>query len=102
MSFYFLGITKLIASKYVKKHQINKSDNRGTITIARCGLAAGVDGPRFYLVKADNIDLQKFKGNFSTKHGAPTGSKGITTINAYMADKVWNKMAPAFGKAFDI
>ena len=98
MSFIFPGITKVVASKYVKKHQVNKGENHGTITIARCGLASGADGPRFYLVKSEKIDLQKFKGNFSTKHGALPGSKVIPTLNAYMTDEVWNYMAPAFVK----
>ena len=71
MPFTFPGITKVVASKYIKKHQIDKGDNNGTITIARCCLASGVYGPRFYLVKANNIDTHTFKGNFSTKHGAP-------------------------------
>ena len=57
MSFIFPGITKVVASKYVKKHQINKGDNRLTIKIVRCGIASGEDGPRFYLVKAEKIDL---------------------------------------------
>ena len=64
MSFIFTGITKVVASKYVKKHQIKKGDNRGTIKISCCGLASGADGPRFHLVKAEKIDLQTFKGNF--------------------------------------
>ena len=98
MSFVFPGITKLFASKYVKKHQIDKGDNSGTITIARCGLASGANSPRFYLVKVKKIDLKKFKGNFSTKHGAPPGSKFIPTPDSYMTDKVWNEMAPDFAK----
>ena len=98
MSFIFPGITKLVASKYVKKHQINKGENSGTIKIARCGLTSGADGPRFYLDKAEKIYLHKFKGKLSTKNGAPPGSKVITTPNAYMTDKVWNEMAPAFAK----
>ena len=98
MSFIFSGITKLVVSKYIKKHQINKGDNCGNITIAHCGLASGADGPRFYLVKTEKIDLQTFKGNFSTKHSAPPGSKFVTTPNAYMTDKVLNDMAPAFSK----
>ena len=57
MSFIFPGITKAVAYKYVKKHQINKGENCGTITIARYGLASGADGPRFYLMKAEKIDL---------------------------------------------
>ena len=98
MSFIFPGITKVVESKYVKRHQINKGNNRGTITLARCGLASGVDGPRFYLVKAKKINIQTLKYNFSTKHGAPLESKVIPTQNAYMTDKVWNEMAPAFAK----
>ena len=69
------GATKVIASKVVKKQQINKSDNKGTITIARCGLASGVDGPRFFLVKGEKIDRATFTGDFAAKHDAPLGSK---------------------------
>ena len=98
MSFIFPGLTKLVASKYVKKHKITKDDNRGTITVSRCGLASGADGPSFYLVKDEKIDLQTFKGNFSTKHGAPPGSKVIPTPNTHMTEKVWNDMAPDFAK----
>ena len=98
MSFIFPGLKKLVASKYVKKHNITKDDNRGTITVSRCGLASGADGPSFYLVKDEKIDLQTFKGNFSTKNGAPPESKVIPDPNAYMTDKVWNEMAPAFAK----
>ena len=98
MSFIFPGITKVFAYTYVKKHQINKGENRGTITISRCGLASGAYGPIFYMVKAEKIDLHTFKGNFSTKNGAPPGSKVIPTPNSSMTDKVWNKMVPSFEK----
>ena len=57
MSFIFPGITKVFASKYVKKHQISKGDNCGTITIDRCCIASGAESPHFYLVKAENIDM---------------------------------------------
>ena len=92
------GFTKVVASKAVKKHQMNKDDNRGTITIARCGLASGADGPRFFLVKGEKVEMRTFQGNFAKKHKAPPGSKVIATPNAYMTNKVWNEMAPAFAK----
>ena len=92
----------MVASKAVKKHQTNTDDNHGTITIYCCGLASGVDGPRFYLVKVEKIDLQNFKGDFAKKHKAPPGLKVISTPNAYMTDKVWNKLAPDFPKDFVI
>ena len=72
--------------------------NRGTITTYCCGLASGVDAPRLYLVKVEKIDLKTFKGNFAKKHKAPPGLKVIPTPNAYMNDKVWNNLAPDFGK----
>ena len=98
MSFLFPGITKVVAYKFVKKRLINKGDSCGTITIARCGLSSGADGPRFYLVKSNKIGIHTFKGNFSTKHGAPPGSKVVPTQNAYMTDKVCNEMTHAFAK----
>ena len=49
-------------------------------------------------MKSKKIDLQTFKGNFSTKHGAPPGSKVIPTPNTHMTEKVWNDMAPDFEK----
>ena len=88
----------MVASKVVKKHKTNTDDNRRTITIYRCGLASGVDVPRFYLMKAEKIDLQTSKGNFKNKHKAPHGSKVIPTPNAYMTYKVWNNLAPDFSK----
>ena len=44
------------------------------------------------------MELKTFKGNFSKKHGAPPGLKVIAIPNAYMTDKFWNEMAPAFAK----
>ena len=73
-------------------------DNHGNITISWCGLASGVDGTRFYLVKVEKIDLQNFKGDFAKKHKAPPGSKVIPTPNAYITDEVWNNLAPDFAK----
>ena len=81
---------KLVAYKYVKKHQKNKYGNCGSITISWCGIALGLDGPRFYLIKGEKFYLDTFQGDFSSKHGAPPGSKVIATPNAYMIDKVWN------------
>ena len=88
----------MIASKSIKKHQTNTDENRGTITIYRCGVASVVGGPRFYLVNAEKIDIQTFMSNFTNKHKAPPGSKVIPTLNLYMNGKVWNDLAPPFSK----
>jgi hypothetical protein len=88
----------VVASKHVKKQQINKDDNRASITICRCGLASGDEGPRYFLVKAEKIENNALKGDFARKHKAPPGSKVIPTPNAYMTDKTWNEMSTAFAK----
>ena len=49
-------------------------------------------------MKVDKIDIQNFKGDFAKKHKDPPGLKVIPTPNAYMTDKVWNKLSPAFSK----
>ena len=98
--YYFSGVTKVLTSKAANKHQTNLDYNRGTITIYRFDPASGVDGPRFYLVKAEKIDIQNFKVDFSKKHKAHPGSKVIPTPNAYMTDKVWNDLTPDFAKGF--
>ena len=77
---------------------MNIDDNRGSITIARCGLASGSDGPHFHLIKGEKVDLYTFKGDFSSKNGAPPASKVIAAPNAYMTDKVWNEMSDTFAK----
>ena len=88
----------MVAYKALKKHQTNTYDNRLNITIYCCGLASGLDGPRFYFVKAVKIVIQTYKGGFAKKHKAPPGSKDIPTPNAYMTNKFWNELAPAFAK----
>ena len=92
----------MLASKAVKKYQTNTDNNRRTVTIYRCGLASGGDGPHLYFVKTEKIDIQNFKGNFAKKHKVLPGLKVISTPNTYMTDKVWNKLAPDFPKDFVI
>ena len=75
---------------------MNKYNNRGTITIARRGLASGADGPQLFLVKAEKIDLDTFKKEFSGKQSAPTDPQVFTTTNEYRTDKVWNEMLKDF------
>ena len=88
----------MLDSKPVNKHQTNMDYNRGTITISSCGIASVSVGTCFYLVKAEKIDTQNFKGDFAKNHKAHIGSKVIPTPDAYMTDKVWNKPEPDFYK----
>ena len=46
---------------HAKNKRMNKDDNHDTITIYRCGIASGADGPQLFLVKAENIELDTLK-----------------------------------------
>ena len=70
----------MVASKHVKKQQINKDDNCSSITISCCGLASGHKGPHFFLVKAEKVEHDAFK-NFDKKHKAPAKLAVIVTTN---------------------
>ena len=50
------------------------------------------------MVKAENIEIQNFKGDFARNNEDPPGSKVIPTPNAYITDKVWNELVPSFYK----
>ena len=71
-----LGTTKVVASMYVKKYQMSKDNNHGSITIVRVGLAVGVEGPRFFLAKGEKVDHVALK-KIDKDHSAPAGSKVI-------------------------
>ena len=45
------GTTKIVGSKFVKKHEVNTDDNRDSIIINRSGLASGAEGPRMFLMR---------------------------------------------------
>ena len=48
---------------------MNKDDNRGSITIVRSGVAAGYEGPRFFLTKGEKVEHATLK-DMPKKHGA--------------------------------
>ena len=60
---------------------MNKDNSRGSITIFCVDLAAGVEDPRLFLTKGENVDHATFK-QIGKDHGAPAGSKVIATPNA--------------------
>ena len=84
---------KIIGSKYKRKHEKNTSDCRDSITVVRVGSSANVDGPRFYLAKGKEIELNSFK-NFTNSFNAPEGSRVVMTPSAYMTDEAWREVVP--------
>eukprot|EP00956_Cyclotella_meneghiniana_P008732 scaffold11931_cov56-Cyclotella_meneghiniana.AAC.4 len=91
------GIIRVIGARSKSKHEKNLADSRDSITVVRCGSAAGVDGPRIYLAKGKDIELQAFK-NFTANFDAPAGSCIEMTPSAYMTDEAWTNIGPSLCK----
>ncbi len=85
------GNLRVIADKTRKKQEKNNEDNRGSITIVRVGNAAGDAGPQVYLLKGKSIPHKKLED--LERMGAPSGSKVIMMLNAYMTDVAWAEAA---------
>jgi hypothetical protein len=93
------GTLKIIGSTERKKHEKNTSDSQLSITVVRINLAAGVEGPHFYLGKGKDGPVASMKkGFFSSKYTTPPGSYVKMTPNAYMTNVVWNKLAADISK----
>jgi hypothetical protein len=87
------GELHIIGSRGKKKHEKNVADSRESITTVRVGSSANGDGPRFFLAKGKEIELETFR-HFTVNYTAPPGSKVIMTPNAYMTDEAWMELVP--------
>lgn len=87
------GQLKVLGSSGKKKHEKNTADSRDSITAVRVGSAIGVDGPRIYLAKGKDIELDAFK-DFTKHFPAPPGSCVEMTPSAYMTDDAWKNIGP--------
>ena len=71
------GRLRIIGEKN-KKHEKTTGDSRASITVVRCGNAAGQDGPMIFLLAGKRKPCG-FTDNFLEKCGAPQGSTIIMT-----------------------
>ena len=71
-----------------KKHELLTCDVRLSITVFRCGNAAGVQGPIIAVMKGKNIP-ERWTPEFMETLGAPPGSICLPSANAFMTDEVW-------------
>ena len=62
------------------------------------GSAGGVDGPRIYLAKVQQLEYKSLI-NFCKHHDAPAGSCVEMTPNAYMTTEAWRKICPDLCKS---
>ena len=80
------GNDRIIGDAGKRKHEIESSSSRVSITILRCGSSFGVNGPVFFLLSGRRRP-RPFTEVFLRQHGAPPGSAVIMTENAFMTDK---------------
>ena len=90
------GNIRVVGSADTLNNEKITDDNCDSILQLRAGSSAGADGPRIYMTKRVKVDLETLRGDFSKKHNAPPGSGVYATPNAYLNDKTWKKIAPAF------
>ena len=91
------GIVRVIGNKEKKKQEKNIQDNRDSITTVRVGSAGNIDGPRIYLAKGKECDLESFN-NFCDHYDSPPGSCVEMTPNAYMTNEAWANICPKMCK----
>ena len=85
------GILSIIGDAEKKRHDKNVSDSRASITVVRCGRAAGEKGPIIFLLKGTNSERNRIftKKRLAEKYNLPEGSCVLMNENAYMDDETW-------------
>ena len=87
------GIVRVLGNKEKKKQERTIQDNRESITTVQAGSTGNIDGPRIYLAKCKECDLESFN-NFCDHYDSPPGSCAEMTPNAYMTNEAWANICP--------
>ena len=90
------GQPRGLRSASKKKYDKAVSDNMMSITMFRCGNAAGNQGSVIFLgegKKDKSIPRSLWPKSLCTTHKLPPGFRVIMTDNAYIDDKSWLKAA---------
>ena len=83
------GILKIIGDGDKRHHDKNMSDSRVSITIVRCGSAAGTNGPVVFIANGKSVNRTFSQYRLRKLYGLPEGSIVLCNENAYMDDKTW-------------
>ena len=89
---------RVVGSADTLKHEKITDNNRDSISSFRAGSLPGADGPHIYMTKGVKVDMENLRVDFAKKHNAPLRLGVYATPNAYLNDKTWRKMSPAFCK----
>lgn len=73
-------------SKRRRNHELILTDSRFSITVYRCGNAAGVQGPFIFVMKCKTVPAM-WTPEFLKSLGAPPGSMVVPSENAFMTDE---------------
>ena len=89
------GILKIIGAADKRHHDKNTSDSRVSITVVRCGNAAGANGPVVFLTTGQKVNRTFSNYRLHKIYGLPEGSTVLCNNSAYMDDATWIKCVKA-------
>ena len=85
------GDVHILGDKGKKKHEVIIADARLSITLYRCGNAAGTSGPTIFLPAGERIKTG-FTDKFLLEHGAALGSTMFMTPTGFLTKEAWCQM----------
>ena len=87
------GILKIVGDGSRKRHDKNISDNRTSISVVRCGSAAGDNGPVAFVMKGVKESFLRCRTytdeNLEKRYGLPAGTTVVSNARSYMDDVTW-------------
>lgn len=87
----------VVGSKSKVKHDDTRGTSRISITLVRCGNAAGNSGPTFFLL-AGKHRKPAYTPAFLEEFGAAPQSDIVMTPSAFMTDDAWSELIPRLAK----
>jgi len=83
------------------KHEKNTQDSRDSISLFKCGSAAGWSGPTIFLLKGKKAPVG-LDSAYLVNHGGAPGSDVHMTQNAYMSKEAWEGGGVGSGDGDDV
>lgn len=82
---------RVYGSTAKKKHDNKSGSSRKSITVIRCGSAAGNSGPSFFLLTGKKV-RPAYTPSRLEAYGAKPNSKVVMTPNAFLNDDAWSEI----------
>jgi hypothetical protein len=91
------GTVRVIGAAEKKKHEREVANSRCSITLFKCGSAAGHQGPTFFIM-AGKEKAEGYTDKYLKDHGAAPHSSVEMTPTAFMTDAAWEAIAEKMAK----